>query len=216
MNPVSPFIDRKDAGRQLAGLLPAFRGPDVVVLAPPGGGLRVASEMAATLQVRMDVILVGALSTARWPGLTYGILGEDHTLILDTAAIARGAIAPAERVRAQQSQTAVLQRKAHAYRRDRHRVDLDDRTVLVTDDCLLDATAVRDACRIVRLLGAIRTVIAVPVGSRGSLGALAPYSDKIVCPNATPETPDPDRWYRHPDDTSCSSLAALLDSGSEI
>lgn len=213
---MSPFIDRKDAGRQLAGLLPAFRGPDVVVLAPPGGGLRVASEIAATLRVRVDVILVSPLSTARRPGLTYGILGEDHTLILDTAAVARGTIAAAERVRAEQDQAAVLQRQALAYRGHRLRVDLDDRTVLVTDDCLLDTIAVRDACRIIRLLGAIRTVMAVPVGSRRSLSALAPYSDKIVCPNATPETPDPDQWYRHSDDTSCSGLAALLASGSEI
>jgi len=166
--------------------------------------------------VRMDVILIGALSASRRPGLTYGILGEDHTLILDTAAIARGTIAPGERVRAEHAQTAALQRKAFAYRGHRLRVDLYDRTVLVTDDCLLDTTAVRDACRIVRLLGAIRTVIAVPVGSRRSLSALAPYSDKIVCPNATPETPDPDRWYRHTDDTSCSVLAALLDSGREV
>ncbi len=186
---MSPFTDRKDAGRQLAILLPAFRGSDVVVLAPPGGGLRVAYEMAATLQVLVDVILVGALSVARRPGLTYGILGEDHTLILDTAAIARGAIGPAERARAEQTQDAVLHCEALAYRGHRLRVDLRDRTVLVTDDCLADTTTLRDACRITRLLGAIRTVVAVPVGSRQSMTALIPYTDKIVCPNPTPKPP---------------------------
>ena len=211
---MSPFIDRKDAGLQLARLLPAFRGTDVVVLAPPGGGLRVAYEMAATLRVLVDVILVGALSAARRPGLTYGILGEDHTLILDTVAIARGAIGPAERARAEQTQDAVLHRKALAYRGHRLRVDLCDRTVLVTDDCLADTTDLRDACRMTRLLGAIRTVVAVPVGSRQSLTDLTPYSDKIVCPNPTPQNPDPDQWYPHPDDMTSSGLAALLDTGS--
>ncbi|WP_067898048.1 phosphoribosyltransferase family protein [Nocardia vaccinii] len=212
---MSPFTDRKDAGRQLATLLPAFRGSDVVVLAPPGGGLRVACEMAATLRVLVDVILVGALSVARRPGLTYGILGEDHTLIVDTAAIARGAIGPAERARAEQTQDAVLHCKALAYRGHRLRVDLRDRTVLVTDDCLADTTTLRDACRITRLLGAIRTVVAVPVGSRQSMTALIPYTDKIVCPNPTPQTPDPDQWYPYPDDITSSGLVALLDSGSD-
>ncbi|MFF3566579.1 hypothetical protein [Nocardia jiangxiensis] len=213
---MSPFIDRKDAGRQLAGLLPAFRGSDVVVVAPPGGGLRVAYEMAATLRVQVDVILVGALSTARRPGLTFGVLGEDRTLIIDTAAVTRGAIGPAERARAEQIQAAVLHRKALAYRGNRLRVDLCDRTVLVTDDCLADTTDLRDACRITRLLGAIRTVVAIPVGSRRSLTALTPYSDKIVCPNPTSRTPDPDQWYPRPDDITSSGLAALLDTGSEI
>ncbi|MEZ0368290.1 MAG: phosphoribosyltransferase family protein, partial [Candidatus Sericytochromatia bacterium] len=53
------FRDRRDAGRQLAQHLSAYRGrKDVLILALPRGGVPVAYEVAKALNVPLDVFLV--------------------------------------------------------------------------------------------------------------------------------------------------------------
>ncbi|MEU0543667.1 phosphoribosyltransferase family protein [Nocardia sp. NPDC005978] len=187
-----PYLDRNDAGRQLAGLLSAFRGRDVVVLSPPGAGVPVAYALASTLRVLLDVILIRPLSVPRRPDLVYGLLGEDRSLLIDTAAVADGAIADPERVHTEQEQENILRHNAFDLRGHRPRVSLDDRTVVIAEEFVTDATALRDACRMARLQGAIRIAVAVSVGDPRELDTLSVYADKIVClepaPRAAPDT----------------------------
>jgi hypoxanthine phosphoribosyltransferase len=56
-----PFADRREAGKELAAKLGAYRGrEDVVVLALPRGGVPVAFEVAEAL----DVPLISSLSAS--------------------------------------------------------------------------------------------------------------------------------------------------------
>ena len=56
------FADRREAGRELALRLTAYRGrPEVVVLALPRGGVPVAFEVAQALDVSLDVFVVRKL-----------------------------------------------------------------------------------------------------------------------------------------------------------
>ena len=52
------FIDRADAGRQLAARLRHLYNRDVVVLGLPRGGVPVAARVAEQLGAQLDVILV--------------------------------------------------------------------------------------------------------------------------------------------------------------
>jgi len=52
-----PFLDRSDAGRQLAG----YKDQHPVILALPRGGVSVAAEVAAALDATLDLILVRKL-----------------------------------------------------------------------------------------------------------------------------------------------------------
>ncbi|WP_169814765.1 phosphoribosyltransferase family protein [Nocardia crassostreae] len=205
-----PFTDRAEAGRQLAGLLTAFRGPDVVLLALPGGGVRVASAIAAELHVRLDVMLIRALAVTRRPDLVYGILGEDSARIIDTSALSGGGLGAPERTYAEAAQALRLRREAAAYRGNQRRIELSDRTVVLVDDCLTETTALRNACRIARVQGAIRIVVAVPVGSYQALHTLTEYADKVVCAHATAQPPAATGCYRHDIDTSAADIADLL------
>ncbi|WP_157388418.1 phosphoribosyltransferase family protein [Nocardia terrae] len=102
--------DRREAGRALAHRLRAFRGPDVVLLGMPPGGVAVAAEIAAALHVPLDVMiaernrLLGSLRYLRrfrprvaLFGCT-AILVQDAVIEADTvraavdAAYARGAV----------------------------------------------------------------------------------------------------------------------------
>jgi putative phosphoribosyl transferase len=58
------FVNRVDAGRQLAERLRRYQGPDVVVLGLPRGGVPVAFEVARALGAPLDVIVVRKLGVA--------------------------------------------------------------------------------------------------------------------------------------------------------
>src|SRR5260370_509886 len=82
------FLDRIDAGRQLALKLRHLRGTDVVVLGLPRGGVPVAAEVAAALAAPLDVIVVRKLGVPFEPEVAMGAIGEDGAHVLDRALIA--------------------------------------------------------------------------------------------------------------------------------
>ena len=72
------FIDRVDAGRQLAARMNAFANRrDVVVLALPRGGVPVAAEVGRALNVPFDIFLVRKVGVPGHPELAMGALAGD-------------------------------------------------------------------------------------------------------------------------------------------
>ena len=85
-----PFIDRADAGRRLATLLEHLRGPDVVVVGLPRGGVPVAFEVARALGAPLDVIVVRKLGVPFQPELGMGAIGEGGARVVDERVVSRG------------------------------------------------------------------------------------------------------------------------------
>ena len=81
---VAVFADRADAGRQLAGCLEQLRGPDLVVLGLPRGGVVVAAEVARALHAPLDVLVVRKLGHPAQPELAVGALGEEGVRVLSS------------------------------------------------------------------------------------------------------------------------------------
>ena len=67
-----PFIDRTDAGRQLAKALARYKAQRPVVLALPRGGVPVAAEVATVLDAPLDLILVRKIGVPFQPELAMG------------------------------------------------------------------------------------------------------------------------------------------------
>ena len=84
------FLDRADAGRRLAALLEHLRGPDVVVVGLPRGGVPVAFEVARALGAPLDVIVVRKLGVPFQPELGMGAIGEGGARVVDQAGSGRG------------------------------------------------------------------------------------------------------------------------------
>ena len=68
------FIDRGEAGRQLASLLTHLRGQNVIVLGLPRGGLPVAFEVARALSAPLDVLNVRKLGVPWHEELAMGAI----------------------------------------------------------------------------------------------------------------------------------------------
>jgi len=90
------FVDRADAGWQLAERLDSYRGADVVVLGLPRGGVPVAYQVATALDAPLDVIVVRKLGVPFQPEVAMGAIGEDGVRILDQSTIRRAGVSDAE------------------------------------------------------------------------------------------------------------------------
>jgi len=202
------FVDRTDAGRQLARRLEHLRAEPLVVLGLPRGGIPVAYEVATSLGAPLDVIVVRKLGAPFQPELAMGAIGEDGVRVIDQDILGAMGVTAAQLATVEARERAVLERRAQELRARRPRAALDGRTALVIDDGIATGATARAACRVVRAHGARRVVLAVPVAPRGWEERLGADADELVCVDA----PEPffaiGQFYEH---FSQLTDAAVLD-----
>jgi putative phosphoribosyl transferase len=206
-----PFIDRREAGRELARHLTDYhQRSDVVVLALPRGGVPVAYEVATALDAPLDVFVVRKVGLPGHREFAIGALATGGVLILDeellrTYRIPRDAIDAVVREEQQE-----LERRERAYRAGEQGVSVAGRVVILVDDGLATGSTMKAAVRAVRQLGPSRVVVAAPVGAADSCRELESVADAVVCAR----TPQPFRavglWYHRFDQTSDDEVMALL------
>lgn len=174
------FVDRRDAGRQLAARLASFEGAEVVVLGLPRGGVPVAAEIAGALGAPLDVCLVRKLGVPRRPELAFGAIGEGGVRVVNDDVVRAYGISAEVLAGVEAEEQQILERRSRRYRSRREPVPLDGRTVLVVDDGVATGSTARVACRIARARGAERVVLAVPVAPRGLRERMAGDADELV------------------------------------
>ena len=79
------FLDRHDAGKQLAERLRALKEENPVVLALPRGGVSVGFEVARVLAAPLDLVVVGKIGAPFEAELAIGAIadGADPELVTD-------------------------------------------------------------------------------------------------------------------------------------
>src|ERR1043165_7079557 len=83
------YADRRTAGRALAVALKAYaHRTDVVVLAPPRGGVPVAFEVARALDAPLDVFVVRKLGAPGHPELAMGAIASGGVRVLNDQVVA--------------------------------------------------------------------------------------------------------------------------------
>jgi erythromycin esterase-like protein/adenine/guanine phosphoribosyltransferase-like PRPP-binding protein len=205
------FIDRLDAGRQLAKHLSAYaRRADVVVLALPRGGVPVAAEVAHVLQVPFDVFLVRKLGVPSHPELAMGAIAEGGVEVL-SADLIRDIGIPESVIR----QVAVrermeLDRRDALYRQGRPRPDVRGQTVIVVDDGLATGASMQAAVIALRRLEPARIVVAVPVGARETCERLGHVADEVVCVSMPEPFQAVGLWYQQFAQTTDEEVRRLL------
>jgi putative phosphoribosyl transferase len=177
------FIDRRDAGKQLAEAVLRFKGQDPVVLAIPRGGVPIGFEIARALEAPLDLVLVRKIGAPSQPELAMGAVvdGEHPELVLNNEIVE--ALEPSETFIRKEAarQLREIERRRIAYLGDRSRPPIKGRTAIVVDDGIATGATVRAALIAVRRNGPTRLVLAVPVAPRDTIERLRADVDELIC-----------------------------------
>lgn len=179
------FIDRSDAGRQLARALRGRVTGDVVVVGLPRGGVPVAAEVADALGAPLDVIVVRKLCVPFQPELAMGAIGENGVRVINESVVRQLGIGVAEINRVEERERRELEGRARRLRGVHAAVPLAGRTVVIVDDGIATGSTARAACRVARAMGAGSIVLAVPVAPGDMVPGLFAEADDIVCVHET-------------------------------
>jgi predicted phosphoribosyltransferase len=177
------FVDRRDAGRQLAQQLAALKLERPIVYALPRGGVPVAAEIAAALGAPLDLVLVRKIGAPRQPELAVGAVvdGETPERVLNED-IARQTGATDEYIEEVCArELAEIERRRGRYLGSRPRADPRGRTVIVVDDGIATGATAIAALRALGRRGAARRVVAVPVAPPDTLARLRAEADEVIC-----------------------------------
>jgi len=181
---VDVFESRAEAGRLLAAELAARAWERPVVLALPRGGVPVGLEVARGLGCPLDLVLVRKVGAPYQPEFAIAAVvdGDPPRLVRNPAL---GAWEGREWERhlkdAYREASAEIRRRREAYLAGRTPVPVDGRTAIVVDDGLATGTTMRAAVEALRMRGAARVVVAVPVAPPDAARALAAVADEFVC-----------------------------------
>ncbi|WP_216318077.1 phosphoribosyltransferase [Deinococcus aestuarii] len=176
------FLDRRDAGRRLAGHLLALGAwPEATVLALPRGGVPVASEVARSLHAPLDVFLVRKLGLPGYEEVAMGAVASGGVRVLNEDLLRRAGVSPQALEAVERRERAELERRERAYREGRTPAPVAGRTALLIDDGLATGATMRAALLALRPLGPARVVVAVPVAPPGVCRALEVEAGEVVC-----------------------------------
>jgi predicted phosphoribosyltransferase len=172
------FTDRIDAGRQLCDALKHYKGQDAVVYALPRGGVVVAAEIARSLNVPLDVIVVRKVGHPFSPEYAIAAVAEDGHMVTN-----RGEVESVDKrwfnesVRAQQQE---VRRRRELYTRGRKPISAAGKTAIIVDDGLATGLTMFAAIQEVRHSEPSKVVVAVPVAPPQIIEKLRTVVDDVV------------------------------------
>jgi len=206
------YADRTDAGRQLAELLTTWENrdaaADAVVLGLPRGGVVVAAEVAARLNLPLGAIAVRKLGSPGREEFAVGAIAGDARVV-DADALRAGGVSAAQLDAVESRERAELRRRAALFAGGPTPAG---RRALVVDDGIATGATATAACRAVRAAGATAVVLAVPVAPqrwRPEPGLV----DAYVCAHPQAEFWAVGRFYADFTQTTDAEVVALLSGG---
>jgi putative phosphoribosyl transferase len=178
-----PFIDRQDAGQQLARALAAYKDQKPVVLALPRGGVPVAAEIAATLDAPLDLILVRKIGVPYHEELAMGAVvdGAKPVTVRNEDVIALTGVSERAFAKVRDRELAEIERRRQRYLGGRPHRELAGHTIIVVDDGIATGATTRAALQAMRQHKPKKLVLAVPVAPTETLRKLRSDADDIVC-----------------------------------
>jgi putative phosphoribosyl transferase len=205
------FQNRSEAGRLIAGMLNQYRNrADVVVLALPRGGVPVAYEVAAALNVPMDVFIVRKLGVPGQEELAMGAIASGGIRELNASVIQHLNIplGVVEAVAARETEE--LYRREEMYRSGKPPLSVANRIVILVDDGLATGATMKAAVAALRRQDPQKIVVAVPTAPAEACEELQREADEVVCAVTPERFYSVGRWYEDFQQTTDAEVSELL------
>lgn len=193
------FHNRTHAGKLLAQKLAniSLDKQNTIVIALPRGGVPIAHEIAKTLKLPLDIILVKKIGAPSYPELAIGSVSEDdeefynHEL-LEELGYKHSDIDPIkERALIKLQEIATTLRQGHSP------LPLTNKDIIVVDDGIATGATIEVVINVLKKRKVRKIIIAVPVAAADVMVKLIKEVDKIV----VLMTPNPiysvGEWYEN-------------------
>ncbi len=210
------FVDRRDAGRQLADRLASYATQRPVVVAMPRGGVPVAAAVADRLGAPLDIIVVRKIGCPWQPELGIGAIAEADVQIVNDSLIAEMDVSPEALERATARERVELARRVRRYRGDRPAIPVQGRVVILVDNGIATGFTARAAIGALRAKGAARVILAAPVAPEHILDSMRSFADDVVIVDAPPRFLAIGEFYKNFAQTSDEEVVALLEEGAGV
>ncbi|WP_259779455.1 phosphoribosyltransferase [Aestuariispira ectoiniformans] len=205
------FRNRIEAGRRLADPLQDYSGkPDILLLALPRGGVPVAAEVAKTLDLPMDLMLVRKLGLPGHRELAMGAIALGDVRVLNDSVIVSSGVSEETLDQVTSEEKAELDRRNTLYRGENRPPAIKDKTIILIDDGVATGATMKAAIAATKQAGAKETVAAIPVAPAETCDELQRIADRVVCL----ATPYPffgvGQWYDDFSQTSDGEVQDLM------
>ena len=200
------FRDRREAGEALADALAGRHDADAVVVGLARGGVAVAAEVAARLELPLGVVAVRKIGHPFQPEYGIGAVTPGGGVYI------RGPNGLTEHelqaaVEAAEARAVALDRRLHEAAPP---IELAGKTCILVDDGLATGATMVAAIRWARSRAAVRVVAAVPVAARRSLPLVEAEADDVVCLHAPESFLAVGAWYTSFEQVEDDDVTALL------
>ena len=205
------FADRHDAGRRLARLLAHLAPERPIVVGIPRGGVAVAAEVARGLGAPLDIVVARKVGAPTNPEYGIGAVAEGGARVISEQAVRRLRIGPRELDALVAHAQGELEQLSGRLRTGRVALPVRGRTAILVDDGLATGRTARAAALSLRLRGAARVILAVPVAAAGSVAEITDSVEEVVCDQMPTDLWAIGLWYESFPPTSEQEVAALLE-----
>ena len=205
------FLDRSDAGRQLAERVQSLDLHDPVVLALPRGGVPVGVEVAKALDATLDVFVARKVGAPGHREYGIGAIAESGGEVTNEDALRQLRVSTDRWSELVATERVELDRRVRLYRGVRALPDVRVHDVVLVDDGLATGVTAEAAVRALRLLGAHRIVLAAPACAPDTMNRLAAIADDVVCVISPDSFQAVGQWYERFDQTTDEEVVRLLE-----
>ena len=158
-----------------------YKDSDAIVLGLPRGGMVTAYEIAKTLNLPLDMKVVRKIGAPSNPELAVGALTASGTIylnkpLMESLGLSIDMLAPTIELEKKEAL-----RRLKAYRGDRPPLEIKDKTIILVDDGIATGATMYAAIESVKLHGAKKVIVAVPVGSQEKLSEIIGKVDEVIC-----------------------------------
>ncbi len=212
------FQNREDAALQLIDELPLSISSleNVIVLGISEGGVYFAQQLSKKLDVPMDILLTERIYSHINPKLTIAIVGETEEIVIHRALTDAFKI-PKDYIynEAYRKYSNEISGYMQKYRNGEGLVNLENRYVILTDECVETGLTMMAAVKTAISLGAKNIFIAVPVLDNVVYENLVTVCDNIFCPHKIDDYISIEYYYKEIDSFSFEEIEAIMKNNRE-
>ncbi len=172
------FLDRADAGLQLAKLLEGLKSEDPIVFGLPRGGVVVAKAVADQLQAPLDIVVARKIGHPGNPEYALGAVTADGSTVFGPDE--RFRVSPEWIAEESARQLAEATRREQLYRMGRATISPKGKTAILVDDGIATGYTMEAAVASLRRLSPRKIIVAVPVAPPDIVQRFALLADQVV------------------------------------